>query len=305
MARRKKLVLGRGDQSWLRQALGFASAATTRATLREHGEEVELDFEAIERRCGRSIESVARAEIQEALSGMLLSLRGDLFRVEFEERTQIGGDPDVDTMPARDFDKLIARLEVQAALLRETIDELVQFDPELAFAPRNTREIDRNWLPKTSLLGEMLGVLEPTFSANEVDFFDYLTMRKLLDYFEHFTEKNAAFNNAYMARWTHETDHDTFDKLLRRCVVSLRRSGFPMGLAVPTDIAPEYESPAISVLLEIQEVWNVALSDVIATNGYQKRAYNYRQMRYLTAQILSDLESWEEVIARIVSKRTR
>ncbi|UWQ94853.1 hypothetical protein K3728_14290 [Rhodobacteraceae bacterium M385] len=305
MARRKNLVVGRGNTSWFKTALGYQDIATVERFLESRSEKIDLDFDVIERRCGRRIEDATRVELQRALHMMLLGQRVELFPALASEFSSFVGYPYADAKTEREFNDLVARLGKHAAMLRATLDELIEFDSNLAIPPRNNRDLYPTEYSGRKSVDERFGLLDPSFNPEDVDFSDYLTVRRWLDYYEHFAGKNETFNNFWSSRWTDETGHDLFEKMIRRCVVALRKSGFPMGLAVPTDVAPDYESPAISVLLEMQEAWNSALTVAVDVGGYEERSFNYRQMRYLTAQILTDCERWEEVAVRVASARMR
>lgn len=305
MARRKNLIAGRGNSPWFKTALGYQDIGTVERFLESRSEKVDLNFDIIERRCGRRIEDATRVDLQSALHVMLLGQRVELFPALASEFSSFLGYPYTDAKTERDFNDLVGRLGKHAAKFRATLDELVEFDSDLAIPPRNNRDLYPTVYSGQDAVDERFGLLDPAFEPEDVDFADYLTLRRWLDYYENFAGKNDTFNNSWSARWTDETGHDLFEMMIRRCVVALRKSGFPMGLAVPTDVTPDYESPAISILLEMQEAWNSALNVAVEAGGYEERSFNYRQMRYLTAQILASMERLENAFARTAARRMR
>ncbi len=300
MARRTHMVLGRGEKSWLRSLMGKTDRKAVRNLLEEKLQLPVLDFDTIEARSGSKIELTARDKIQGEFDDLLISQLAEIWRSRNET---FSSEYAQELIANRDFKDLIAKVSKSAAKLRELVDHLVEFDAELAFPPRDTRDADeRPSRLRYSIDGE-LGRSDRVFRASNSDFIEYLCFRRTLDYLENFEDKNRPYNNWYSARWTDETDHNLFELLVRRVVVALRRSGFSMSLTVPTDVAPDYESPSVSVLLEVQEAWNTALAPEIEKGEYLSRTFSYRQMLYLASQILESIESLELALSAFASQR--
>lgn len=293
------MVVGRGEESWLRGFIGKSDRRAVRDLLKEQLQLPVLDFDTIEARCGSKIEPKAREKIQSEFDDLLIWQLAETWRIPNET---FSSEYAQELVTNRDFKDLIAKISKSAAKLRELVDHLVEFDAELAFPPRDTRDEGERPSRLRDLIDGELGSLERVFSANSSDFVEYLSFRRTLDYLEYFEDKNRPFNNWYSARWTDETDHSLFELLVRRVVVALRGSGFPMSKTVPTDVAPDYESPSVSVLLQVQEAWNAALASEIKKGEYSHRTLNYRQMLYLASQILEDIESLEQAFAALASQ---
>lgn len=302
MARRTHMVLGRGEKSRLNRLLGLIDRNSAHDILKELWQLPKLDYDAMEGRCGCTIPGKAKDKIQGEYEDLVVFQLVEVLPDFGPAFQQAFGALDRELMPHREFNELLEKLRKRAAKLREALDELVKFDPELAFPPRDTREEDEFPSRFRYSVEQRLGSFEPVFRADDNDFLEYLNFRKTLDYLEHFEDKNQRFNNWYSSRWTDETDHNLFELLARRVIVALRTSGFSMSLTVPTDVAPEYESPCISVLLSIQDTWNTAMAPAIEKRVYSSHKLSYRQMLYLTSKVLEDIENLEQVFANLAAQ---
>ena len=300
MARRVRMVQGRGNKSDHNYRLGLVDRYSATKAIEGAIAFPKSCLEEVEERCGVAIPPDSKEEIAKEFEDLIMLQLIDFLPDTSHDASMVFGFSDLDRMRQSEFEKLVSRLKSRAEKLREAIDELVVFDADLAFPPRDT------WVREEWENKRLRGVVEtltrswkPSFKATEGDLFDYFTFRKTLDYFEHFEEKNGRFNNNFSARWTEVTDHGLFELLVRRVVIELRRSKFPISRTVPTDVSPDYEAPFISVLLAIQDSWNAALAPFREEFTASFPDYDYRRMLYLSSQVLEDLESWDEVLASI------
>ncbi|MEO9516084.1 MAG: hypothetical protein ABJH45_23930 [Paracoccaceae bacterium] len=296
MARRTRMVRGSGSGQKYDSHLGFRDWDALKAVLREHVEVSEIDFGEVERRAGCALPTNTIENLRSDFEGLAVAQLAEVFPTLSEKSELYFGSPKAEVVPRTHFLKLVKKLETHAANLKVTLDELAEFDVSLVFPPRNTRDESEFIFKLRIFLNQTLAEHTPSFEPNEEDMSDYLTFRRTLDYLEKFTEKNKPFNNHYNIRWQEDTDHGLFENLVRRWVVDLRRAGFPMSLTVPTDVAPEYESPIIAVLLYLQDVWNDLMEPASIGGTYLLPSYSYRNMLYLVKKILESLVSWDEIL---------
>lgn len=298
MARRVRMVQGRGNKSDHNYRLGLVDRYSATKAIEGAIVFPKSCLEEVEERCGVAIPPDSKEEIAKEFEDLIMLQLIEFLPETSHDASMVFGFGDLDRMRKSEFEKLVARLKNRAEKLREAVDELVAFDTDLAFPPHDTRDRDEWDSSRLRGLVESLTLSwKPRFGATEHDLIDYFTFRKTLDYFERFEEKNRRFNNNYSARWTEETDHGLFELLVRRVVIELRRSKFPISRTVPTDVSPDYEAPFISVLLAIQNSWNAALDPFRTQFTSSFPDYDYRRMLYLSTQVLEDLESWDEALA--------
>lgn len=73
-----------------------------------------------------------------------------------------------------------------------------------------------------------------------------------------------------------------------------------MGIAIPTETNPDYESPVIALLNEVCEMVGKKFGEEIDTGRVEWRKLSYRQMAYLARENLNDFERISDSIARAV-----
>lgn len=303
MARRKGLVLGRATAEWFSEALGYVTQKDLRKYLIESGEIPELNTSIVGEFRQDLLDDNLGNELKISFS---LLVADEIVRTLGEESKSKSAVPNwpSETVTSQDFSSLVRRLQVKASELTDLIDALVAIDPGLACRPRNNG-IDKLGLGARNSIDKMIGSNAPWHIIEGEDFADYYAFRKALDYFSHFEDCNKLYseNNLLAPRFTKEIDYTSFEFLVRRVVVSLREAGFPMTLTVPTDVNPEYQSPIIAVLLDLQEQFISAVNVLSADTRPRKPRLQYRQLLYLTSGIISDCERWEALIAEIAFRR--
>ena len=299
MSRRAHIVYGRGGNASFGRRLGFGHFGDVYDFVEYHWKFPTIDFERAERRSGHRIEPLVQEEMQGEFERLLTGQLAVLLANSSELTKETFGVVKHGTLSNQEFKKLVRKLNSRARKFREALDELVAFDAELAFPPHDTRMPGEFPSSLRFQIDDDIAHLEPVFRPSEEDLLDYLSFRKTLDYFEYFEEKNRRFNNWYHERWTDADDHSLFELLVRRLFFKLRDSGFPTSLTVPTDVAPEYESPCVAVLLVVQDSWNEALGPTIDKGIYPMQQLNYRQMLYLISKILEDFARLQEAFASL------
>lgn len=304
MARRTNMILGRGRDNRLSRLMGLKDRENLRSSLLENWQPPSIDFELLEERSDARINLPAREDIQGAFEALVASQIVDVASAQSDTSSRVLDATNPELIPNRDFEGLVRKVVSRADKLREAVDELVEFDLELAFPPRDTRASDELPSKMRYMIEDEFDCLDPVFRPDDSDFLEYFSFRRTLDYLGNFKDKNQRFNNLYGKRWTEETDHDNFEYLVRRVVVALRKNGFSMALTVPTDVSPDYESPCVSVLMSMQECWNAALALEIDKNLYAPRALTYRQMLYLASKVLESIEQLQEVLFHLRMRRS-
>lgn len=274
MGRRKKIIYGRRLAEQFDIALGFPDYQLVVKALSELDFETpKIDWSMIERVVGHEIPQYAVEEID-------LNFEAEVgFRIRKFITGKLSGElPEDDTSEA-DFLKKAARIENLARSLTDEINELAELGTELLVRPKRKDGLTTAEAPNDFYAQVTGKTSEPTPEC----FFDYYTFRKQLDYYAHFSSQNGDFQSLRGYRFDRMPDYSWYETFVRRVLLALWPTNFPMTVTIPTDTNPDYSSPIILVLEVLREQFNqIALSDPAFADMYEEWTYRQHARRVLS-----------------------
>lgn len=295
MARRKTLVIGSGGSDWLDEYLGYPNVASWRQYLSDYI--IKLDYDKIGARCGVKLKEPHREAISEALA---FFGNAWIARAMAEDEAYDGRIEPLHRVPMAEseFSRVVKRIESLSVDLENALDSLGFMDSYLLLRPHGQKDDESDRL--SDVIDRAVGSAPMSFQPTEDDFLEYLSFRRQLGYYRKFSECNERFNNWYSHRYERYEDRTDQERFVRWVLAGLHRTDFPMGIAIPTETNPDYESPVIALLNEVCEMVGKKFGEEIDTGRVEWRKLSYRQMAYLARENLNDFERISDSIARAV-----
>ena len=292
MSRRKTILYGRTLDGRLNACLGFPEYERACGVLAEIDfEEPKIDWSRIESLCDHEVSAYSRDEIDflfEAEIG---------FRVRKAVTRQLSGPLPEDETSEAEFLKKADRIASLARKLTQEIDELAEIGSALILRPLRKDGLTSAEKPE-EFYAQVTGKTErPTPDC----FADYFSFRKVLDYYSEFSAMNGDFRSVLGDRFDRRPDYSWYETFVRRVVLALWPTDFPMTVTIPTDTNVGYASPIIQVLEELRRQFN-ELADQMPGLADMREDWTYRQHARLVLKLRDEFEKsgifWAQVQLR-------
>ncbi|WP_426034050.1 hypothetical protein [Cypionkella sp. TWP1-2-1b2] len=264
-------------------------------------EKPKFNLSKVEARTGISIQEDIATQIQQIYGSYATEVFSSAISKILPSTDNISAQQS-DELGQSEFKSLIEKLQRKAAELEEIVDSLAEFDCGLLFRPEDNRDRSIYKSNLASLIDLKFGCSAASYRLTQQEFSDYYSFRKLLDYYRRFENINRPFNSHYAARYSLETGHTDYERFIRHIVVLLMQSGYPATITIPTDTNPDYESPLIAALLELQQQHNSAFATVTKYDLDYTQRFSYRQFAHLLGRIIADIRKIEEVFSEIIRR---
>ena len=289
MSRRKTIFYGRSLDEHLQTCLGFPEYGRAGELLGEIDFEVpKIDWFSIEATCDHDISSYSRKEIDFAFEAELG------FRVRKAITHQLSGPMPEDETSEAEFLRKADRIASLAQKLTQEIDELAEIGSALILRPLRKDGLTSAEEPEefyTKVTGK-------TESPTSNCFADYYAFRKVLDYYATFAAMNGDFQSLMGDRFDRMPDYSWYETFVRRVVLALWPTNFPMTVTIPTDTNIGYASPIILVLEELRRQFN-ELADQMPGLTDMREEWSYRQHARLVLKLREDFEKSEIFWAQV------
>lgn len=245
MGRRKLIFYGRELRTKFQVALGYSNPERVNAVFDDIEPDLSLpkiDWAEIEEKLNINIQNYAKTEIDNQFEALFR------FRVRMSISKIVGEPDEVDDVSESDFNNKVEKIETLAKKLAAEIDGLSDIGSLLLVRPRakdgltSAEKSDRFY---SQVSGQ-------TDEPNEEDFFEYYSFRKLLDYYENFTKINSGFKSVLGSRFDRNLDYSWYEYFVRRSVLALWATDFPMETTIPTDTNIEFMSPIVMLFDELR-----------------------------------------------------
>lgn len=292
MSRRKTILFGRSLDEQLNAYLGFPDYERAGEVLAEIDFEVpKIDWSRIESQCDHEVSAYSRSEIDLAFEAELG------FRVRKAITRQLSGPLPEDETSEAEFRKKADRIASLAQKLTQEIDELAEIGSALILRP-----LQKDGLTSAEEPGEFYAqVTGKTEPPTHECFADYFSFRKVLDYYSAFSAMNGDFQSVMGDRFDRMLDYSWYETFVRRVVLALWPTDFPMTVTIPTDTNVGYASPILQVLEELRRQFN-ELADQIPVLADMREDWTYRQHARLVLKLRDEFEKsgifWAQVQLR-------
>ena len=226
MSRRKTILFGRSLDERLTVPLGFPEYEHAGNVLAEIDFEVpKIDWSRIESLCEYEVSSYSRGEIDFAFEAEIG------FRVRKVVTNELSGPMPEDETSEAEFLRKADRIALLAQKLKQEIDELAEIGSALVLRPKRKDGLTSAETPG-KFYAQVTGRTEvPTSEC----FVDYYSFRKLLDYYANFSAMNGDFQSIFGDRFGRMRDSPWYETFVRRVVLALWPTKFPMTVTIPTD----------------------------------------------------------------------
>lgn len=284
MGRRKKIFFGRSLGQRFEQALGFHQFQPLEEQEREalYAQAPKIRWDEVDANLTVKIHDYAKLEVDLA------------FEAEFGHRLRWASHAPpkpqtrLDEISEAEFFDKTKRVEVLAKKLAREVDELAEIGSVLVVRPKakdglTSAETPLDFYAKTTVRYK---------EVTEGDFADYLSFRKGLDYFGHFSQMNFDFQSIMGHRFDTMPDYSWYETFVRRVVLAFWPTDFPMTVTIPTDTNPTYQSPIILVLEELRRQFNEAAQSS-ETFAAMFENWSYRQHARLVIQLRDEFDEKE------------
>ena len=188
-------------------------------------------------------------------------------------------------LPFSEFLKKASKIETLARKLCNEIDGLGEIGSKLLLRPLPKAGLTSAERPDEFYAKVTGRHAEPTDSC----FFDYYSFRKLLDYYSNLLAQNGGFKSELSDRFGKEPGYTWYEVFVRRVVLSFWPTDFPKEITIPTDTNPNYSSPIISVLEEIQSQFNQLAKICPELEGLYED-WSYRQHARIVIKLKEEFE---------------
>lgn len=289
MSRRKTILFGRSLEERLNICLGFPDYKRADDVLAELDFEMpKIDWSRIESQCDHEVSAYSKDEIDFAFGAEIG------FRVRKAFTLQLSGPlPDDETSEA-EFLKKADRIASLARTLMQEIDELAEIGSALILRPLRKDGLTSAETPE-EFYAQVTGKTKP---PTPHCFADYLSFRKVLDYYSEFSAMNGDFRSVLSDRFDRMQDYSWYETFVRRVVLALWPTDFPMTVTIPTDTNVGYASPIIQVLEELRRQFN-ELADQMPGFADMREDWTYRQHARLVLKLRDEFEKsgifWTQV----------
>jgi hypothetical protein len=280
MSRRKTILFGRGLNERLNACLGFPEYERAGEVLAEiEFQEPQIDWSRIESLCDHEVSAYSRKEIDFAFEAEIG------FRVRKAVTRQLSGPLPEDQTSESEFLKKADKIASLAQKLTTEIDELAEVGSALILRPKRKDGLTSVEEPE-EFYAHVTGRTEvPTSEC----FVDYYSFRKLLDYYANFSAMNGDFQSVLGDRFGRMRDYSWYETFVRRVVLALWPTNFPMTVTVPTDTNLDYVSPIILVLEELRRQFN-ELAEQLPLLADMHEEWTYRQHARLVLKLRDEFE---------------
>lgn len=289
MSRRKTIFFGRSLNERLNTCLGFPEYERARELLGEIDFEVpKIDWISIESACDHEISGYSREEIDLAFEAEIG------FGVRKAITQQLCGPMPEGETSETEFLRKADKIASLAQKLTQEIDELAEIGSALILRPLRKDGLTSVEEPE-EFYAKVTGKTEtPTSDC----FADYYSFRKLLDYYAAFSAMNGNFQSLMGDRFDRMPDYSWYETFVRRVVLALWPTNFPMTVTIPTDTNIGYASPIILVLEELRAQFN-ELADQMPGLSDMREEWSYRQHARLVLKLRDDFEKSEIFWAQV------
>ncbi len=280
MVRRKTIFYGWDLDEQFETALGFPDYSRSKEVLSAIGFETpQIDWFRVADKTSHKISKYAKKQIDFAFEAELGSRARKYIGCELSREL-----PQTEISEA-EFLKKSKRIQALAQKLTKEIDELAEVGTRLIVKPTPEDGLTSAETPD-QLYSQVTG---KCLSPSSDDFFDYYSFRKLLDYFANFSKQNGDFNSYLSDRYDRMPDYSWYETFVRRVVLALWTTDFPMTVTIPTETNPDYSSPIILVLGELRNQFNqIANSTSVFADMHED--WSYRQHARLALKLREEFE---------------
>jgi hypothetical protein len=289
MSRRKTILYGRSLDERLNTCLGFPEYERAGDVLEEVDFEVpKIDWSCIEKECDQQVSVYSRQEIDFAF-GVEIG-----FRVRKAVTHQLSGPMPEDETSEAEFLRKADKIASLAQKLTQEIDELAEIGSALILRPLRKDGLTSAEKPE-EFYAHVTGKTErPTSDC----FADYYSFRKVLDYYAAFSAMNGDFQSLMGDRYDRMPDYSWYETFVRRVVLALWPTNFPMTVTIPTDTNVGYVSPIILVLEELRRQFN-ELAEQMPGLADMREDWTYRQHARLVLKLRDEFEKSEVFWAQV------
>jgi hypothetical protein len=289
MSRRKTIFYGKSLNERLETCLGFPEYERAGELLGEIDFEVpKIDWFSIESACDHEISAYSREEIDLAFEAEIG------FRVRKAITQKLSGPMPEDETSEAEFLRKADRIASLAQKLTQEIDELAEIGSALILRPLRKDGLTSVEEPE-EFYAKVTGKTEPPTSDC---FADYYSFRKMLDYYASFAAMSGDFQSLMGDRFDRMLDYSWYEMFVRRVVLALWPTSFPMTVTIPTDTNIGYASPIILVLEELRRQFN-ELAEHMPGLSDMREEWSYRQHARLVLKLREDFEKSEIFWAQV------
>ena len=283
MSRRKTILYGGSLDQKFNTLLGFPEYDRSGDILADIEFEVpKIDWKCVEERCDQQVSSYSRQEIDFAFEAEIG------FRVRKAVTYHLSGPMPEDDTSEADFLRKAGRIASLAQKLTHEIDELAEIGSALILRPLRKDGLTSAEKPD-EFYSQVTGRTEPPTSDC---FTDYYSFRKLLDYYAAFSAMNGDFRSLMGSRFDRMRDYSWYETFVRRVILALWPTSFPMTVTIPTDTNIGYASPIIQVLEELRRQFN-ELAEQMPGLVDMREDWSYRQHARLVLRLRDEFEKSE------------
>jgi len=292
MSRRKTILYGQSLEERFNTYLGFPEFGRAGDVLAEADFEVpKIDWPRVISLLDQEISDYSKKEIDFAFEAEIG------FRDRKAITRQLSGPLPEDETTEAEFLAKAHKIKSLAQKLTKEIDDLAEVGSALLLRPIPKDGLTSAETPE-EFYRKMTGKTErPTPEC----FFDYYSFRKVLNYYANFSAMNGDFQSVLGDRFDRMPDYSWYETFVRRVVLALWPTNFPMTVTIPTDTNVGYASPIILVLEELRRQFN-ELAEQMPGLADMHEDWSYRQHARLVLKLRDEFEAsgvfWSQVMLR-------